>query len=78
MANNEYKTFYLKDLLLLIDSVALGAQKDPNTIITHQGDMQMLLFQNANVALYNRGVMKMREALLKALAPIPEEEEKDE
>ncbi len=67
MANNEYKTFYLKDLLLLIDSVALGAQKDPNTIITHQGDMQMLLFQNANVALYNRGVMKMREALVEAL-----------
>lgn len=67
MANNEYKTFYLKDLLLLIDSVALGAQKDPNTVITHQGDMQMLLFQNANVALYNRGVMKMREALVEAL-----------
>lgn len=67
MANNEYKTFYLKDLLLLIDSVALGAQKDPNTIITHQGDMQMLLFQNANVALYNRGVMKMREELVEAL-----------
>ena len=67
MANNEYTTFYLKDLLLLIDSVALGAQKDPNTIITHQGDMQMILFQNANVALYNRGVMKMREALVEAL-----------
>ena len=64
---NEYKTFYLRDLLLLIDSVALGAQKDPNMIITHQGDMQMLLFQNANVALYNRGVMKMREALVEAL-----------
>ena len=64
---NEYKTFYLRDLLLLIDSVAFGAQKDPNTIITHQGDMQMLLFQNANVALYNRGVMKMREALVEAL-----------
>ena len=64
---NEYKTFYLRDLLLLIDSVALGAQKDPNTIITHQGDMQMLLFQNANVAIYNRGVMKMREALVEAL-----------
>lgn len=64
---NEYKMFYLSDLLLLIDSVALGAQKDPNTIITHQGDMQMLLFQNANVALYNRGVMKMREALVEAL-----------
>ena len=64
---NEYKTFYLRDLLLLIDSVALGAQKDPNTIITHQGDMQMILFQNANVALYNRGVMKMREALVEAL-----------
>lgn len=67
MANNEYTTFYLKDLLLLIDSVALGAQKAPNTVITHQGDMQMLLFQNANVALYNRGVMKMREALVEAL-----------
>ena len=64
---NEYKSFYLRDLLLLIDSVALGAQKEPNTIITHQGDMQMLLFQNANVALYNRGVMKMREALVEAL-----------
>lgn len=64
---NEYKMFYLSELLLLIDSVALGAQKDPNTIITHQGDMQMLLFQNANVALYNRGVMKMREALVEAL-----------
>lgn len=64
---NEYKMFYLSELLPLIDSVALGAQKDPNTIITHQGDMQMLLFQNANVALYNRGVMKMREALVEAL-----------
>lgn len=64
---NEYKMFYLSELLLLIDSVALGAQKDPNMIITHQGDMQMLLFQNANVALYNRGVMKMREALVEAL-----------
>lgn len=67
MANNEYTTFYLKDLLPLIDSIALGAQKDPNTIIMHHGDMQMLLFQNANVAIYNLGVMKMREALVEAL-----------
>ena len=62
-----YTSFFLKDLLQIIDKVALDNQREPNMLMIGKGDEQVILLQNASVAAYNRGVLKMREALIKAL-----------
>ena len=66
---NSYKSFYLDDLLLLIDKVALNNQKEPNMMMMGRDETQLYLLQNASTAAYNRGILKMREALIKALNP---------
>ena len=63
-----YTSFFLKDLLQIIDKVALDNQREPNMMMVCKGDEQIVLLQNASVAAYNRGILKMREALIKELA----------
>ena len=63
-----YTSFFLKDLLQIIDKVALDNQREPNMMMVGKGDEQIILLQNASVAAYNRGILKMREALIKELA----------
>ena len=65
---NDYTSYFLKDLLQMIDKVALDNQKEPNMLMIGKGDEQVILLQNASVAAYNRGILKMREALIKELA----------
>ena len=67
MGINDYKLFYVKDLLPIIDRIAFDLQKEPNMIICHQGDEQLMLVQNASIATYNQGVMRMRKELVEAL-----------
>lgn len=65
---NDYTSYFLKDLLQIIDKVALDNQREPNMLMmVGKGDEQVILLQNASVAAYNRGILKMREALIKAL-----------
>lgn len=64
---DDYTSYFLKDLLQIIDKVALDNQREPNILMIGKGDEQIILLQNASVAAYNRGVLKMREALIKAL-----------
>ena len=61
-------SFFLKDLLQTIDKVALDNQREPNMLMIGKGDEQVILLHNASVAAYNRGILKMREALIKELA----------
>ena len=63
-----YTSFFLKDLLQIIDKVAFDNQREPNMMMVGKGDEQIVLLQNASVAAYNRGILKMREALIKELA----------
>ena len=63
-----YTSSFLKDLLQVIDKVALDNQREPNMMMVGKGDEQIILLQNASVAAYNRGILKMREALIKELA----------
>ena len=63
-----YTNFFLKDLLQIIDKIALDNQREPNMLMIGKGDEQVNLLQNASVAAYNRGILKMREALIKELA----------
>ena len=63
-----YTSFFLKDLLQVIDKVALDNQREPNMMMVGKGDEQIILLQNASVAAYNRGILKMREALINELA----------
>ena len=63
-----YTSFFLKDLLQIIDKVALDNQREPNMLMIGNGNEQIILLQNAIVAAYNRGILKMREALIKELA----------
>lgn len=71
---DEYKSFFLKDLQTMIDRVALDNQKEPNMLMMGRDETQLYLLQNASTAAYNRGIMKMREALLKELAGKEEDE----
>ena len=63
-----YTNFFLNDLLQIIDKVALDNQREPNMMMVGKGDERVNLLQNASVAAYNRGILKMREALIKKLA----------
>ena len=65
---DDYTSYFLKDLLQMIDKVALDNQREPNMMMVGKGDEQIILLQNASVAAYNRGILKMREALIKELA----------
>ena len=64
---SDYTSFYLKDLLPMIDKIALDAQRDPDMIMIGKGDEQLYLLKNASIAAYNRGILKMREQLVTAL-----------
>lgn len=64
---DDYTSYFLKDLLQTIDKCALDIQKEPNMLMIGKGDEQVILLQNASVAAYNRGILRMREALIKAL-----------
>ena len=59
----------VKEIELLLDTVAIEAQKEPDMIrlIQKDADPQVYLLRNAMVAVYNRGILKMREALLDAI-----------
>ena len=59
----------VKEIELLLDTVAIEAQKEPDMIrlIQKDADPQAYLLRNAMVAVYNRGILKMREALLDAI-----------
>ena len=65
---DDYTSYFLKDLLHMIDKVALDNQREPNMLMIGKGDEQVILLQNASVAAYNRGILRMREALIKELA----------
>lgn len=65
---DDYTSYFLKDLLQIIDKAALDNQREPNMLMIGKGDEQVILLQNASVAAYNRGILKMREALIKELA----------
>ena len=64
---SDYTSFYLKDLLPMIDKVALDSMKSPDTIMIGKTDEQIYLLKNASVSFYNRGILKMREQLVTAL-----------
>ena len=64
---DDYTSYFLKDLLQTIDKCALDIQKEPNMMMLCKDDTQLYLLQNASTAAYNRGILRMREALIKAL-----------
>ena len=64
---DDYTSYFLKDLLKTIDKCALDIQKEPNMLMLGKDDTQLYLLQNASTAAYNRGILRMREALIKAL-----------
>ena len=64
---DDYTSYFLKYLLQMIDKCALDIQKEPNMLMLGKDDTQLYLLQNASTAAYNRGILRMREALIKAL-----------
>ena len=59
------------ELMIIVDRVTIKAQIEPRLVVSSSGDDYKQF--NNNVAFYNRGIMKMREALLKELT-LKEEE----
>ena len=81
MANNEYTTFYLKDLIPIIEHVALDLMTDP-VIGGKKADgsyltMAEIATQNNMVAMSNSGIRMMANALIKELKGPAEEKEAD-
>ena len=64
---DDYTNYFLKDLLPMIDKCALAIQKEPNMLMLSNEGAQLYLLQNASTAAYNRGILRMREELIKAL-----------
>lgn len=63
----DYTPFYYKDLVSMINSLALDSMKDPVSMMLKPERSDLLMYHNASVAIYNRGIMKLREALLAEL-----------
>ena len=77
MALNEYKSFYIKDLLALLNEKSIEMLREPNlvTIAEYQGTAEnVTCFKNSNIALYNHGIMQLRSAIREALMKEAEEE----
>lgn len=59
---NEFKTFYLRDLLLLIDRVAMECMMCPRGA-SHLDDMDNVVQINSNIAWNNEGVRDLATRL---------------
>ena len=72
MANNEYASFYLKELTQIIEHVALDLMSDPimagkkadGTLMT----MAEVANQNSLIAMNNAGIAEMARQLIVTLA----------
>lgn len=72
MANNEYTTFYLKDLIPIIEHVALDLMSDP-IMAGKKADgtlmnMAEVANQNSLIAMNNAGIAEMARQLIVTLA----------
>lgn len=72
MANNEYATFYLKDLTQIIEHVALDLMSDP-IMAGKKADGTMMNMtevanQNSLIAMNNAGIAEMARQLIVTLA----------
>jgi hypothetical protein len=62
------------ELTAIIDRITIEIQKEPCMLFSVQKDGEDIKLFNNNVAAYNRGAMKLREALMKELVPAEESE----
>lgn len=72
MANNEYATFYLKDLTQIIEHVALDLMSEP-IMAGKKADgtlmnMAEVANQNSLIAMNNAGIAEMARQLIVTLA----------
>ena len=72
MANNEYTTFYLKDLIPIIEHVALDLMSDP-IMAGKKADgtlmnMAEVANQNSLIAMNNAGIAEMARQLIVTLS----------
>lgn len=72
MANNEYATFYLKDLTQIIEHVALDLMSDP-IMAGKKADGTLMNIaevanQNSLIAMNNAGIAEMARQLIVTLA----------
>lgn len=72
MANNEYATFYLKDLTQIIEHVALDLMSDP-IMSGKKADGTLMNIaevanQNSLIAMNNAGIAEMARQLIVTLA----------
>lgn len=72
MANNEYTTFYLKDLIPIIEHVALDLMSEP-IMAGKKADgtlmnMTEVATQNSLIAMNNSGIAEMARQLIVTLS----------
>ena len=72
MANNEYTTFYLKDLIPIIEHVALDLMSEP-IMAGKKADgtlmnMTEVATQNSLIAMNNAGIAEMARQLIVTLS----------
>ena len=76
MANNEYTTFYLKDLVPIIEHVALDLMSEPimagkkadGTLMNMTKTMAEVSYENCLIANHNAGIAEMARQLIVVLS----------
>ena len=61
--------------MAIIDQITIEIQKEPCMLFSSQKGAEDIMLFNSNVAAYNQGATKLREALLKELEPEVEDDE---
>lgn len=62
----------LDELLRAIDQAFIASLKEASMMITSNSEINLAMFQNAQIAAYNQGVMRMRRELLKVAEEVAE------
>ena len=62
----------MEELLTAIDQAFIASLKEANMMICSNGEINLTMFQNAQIAAYNQGVMRMRRELLKVAEEVAE------
>ena len=65
----------VESLMAIIDRITIEIQKEPCMLFSSQKGAEDIMLFNSNVAAYNQGATKLREALLKELEPEVEDDE---
>lgn len=64
-----------EELLKFVYQAFIASLRDANMLIGHQGELSLTVFQNAQIAAYNQGVIRMHRELLKGIEEVADRDD---